>query len=106
MSNSFRRFEMLLPTSFNDGRPVPEELLADTLLELRQKFGAVSSETQVIRGFWEQQGQAYRDELVRVFVDVPDISENRQFFQDFKQCLKTRFLQLEIWMTTYPIDVV
>jgi hypothetical protein len=106
MSNSSRRFEILLPTRFNDGQPVPDDLLADTILELRQQFGAVSSETQVIRGFWEQQGQSYRDELVRVFVDVADVPENRQFFQDFKERLKSRFQQLDIWMTTYSIDIV
>jgi hypothetical protein len=43
---------------------------------------------------------------VRVFVDVPDISESRQFFVDFKQRLKARFQQIDIWMTTYPIEVL
>jgi hypothetical protein len=82
---------MLLPVRFNDGRPVPDELLADTLLELRRQFGAVSSETRIIRGIWEHQGQSYRDDLVRVFVDVPNVPESRQFFLDFKERLKTGF---------------
>jgi hypothetical protein len=81
-------------------------LVGETLLELRQQFGAVSSETQIIRGLWQHEGQSYRDELVRVFVDVPDISESRQFFVDFKQRLKARFQQIDIWMTTYPIEVL
>jgi hypothetical protein len=63
-----RRYELLLPLRFNDGQPVPDALIADTLVELEQHFGAVSSETQNIRGQWRHQGQAYRDELVRVFV--------------------------------------
>ena len=50
MSRTFRRFEILLPLRFNDGRPIPGELVADTLLELRQRFGAVSAETQTIQG--------------------------------------------------------
>jgi hypothetical protein len=106
MSSSSRRYEILLPTRFNDGQPIPDDLLAQTLLDLRQRFGAVSSETQVIRGFWEHQGQAYRDDLVRVFVDVADTPENQLFFQSFKETLKSRFQQLEIWMTTYLIEVV
>jgi hypothetical protein len=81
-------------------------LIADTLLELRQQFGAVSSETQIIRGLWEHEGQSYRDELVRVFVDVTDSTESRQFFVDFKERLKERFQQIDIWLTTYPIEVV
>jgi hypothetical protein len=106
MSRLFRRYEILLPLWFNDGQPVPEELVADTLLELRHQFGAVSSETQTIRGTWQQEGQVYRDELVRVFVDVPDGPENREFFIALKERLKSRFRQIEIWMTTYPLEVI
>jgi hypothetical protein len=104
MSNSLRRFEFLLPRQFNDGKAVPYELIGETILELRRRFGAASSETQIIQGYWEHEEQAYRDELVRIFVDVPDTPENRQFFKDFKELLKKRFQQLEIWMTTYPIE--
>jgi hypothetical protein len=106
MSKSFRRYEILLPRRFNDQQPVPEELIADTVLELRQRFGSVSSETQIIRGLWEQEGQLYGDDLVRVFVDVSDSPEHHQFFVDFKEQLKSRFRQLDIWMTTYPIEVI
>ena len=106
MSRTFRRFEILLPLRFNDGQPIPDDLVADTLLELRQRFGAVSSETQTIHGIWEHQNQIYRDDLVRVFVDVPDVPETREFFESFKERLKTRFQQLDIWMTTYPVEVL
>src|SRR5438067_10816217 len=83
MSASFRRFEVLLPRQFNDGQPVPDELFAATLLELREHFGAVSSETQIIRGLWQHQGEIFRDDLVRVFVDVADVPETRDFFLEF-----------------------
>jgi hypothetical protein len=106
MSKSLRRYEILLPRRFNDQQPVPDELIADTLLELRQQFGSVSSETQIIPGLWEHAGESYRDELVRVFVDVTDSAENRQFFQTYKELLKGRFQQIDIWMTTYPIELI
>ncbi len=106
MSKTFRRFEILLPLRFNDGQPVSDELIADTLLELRQRFGAVSCETQTIRGLWQHHEQVFRDELVRVFIDVADGPESRAFFVDFKGRLKSRFKQLDIWVTTYPIDVI
>ena len=106
MSSLSRRFEILLPRRFNEGQAVPEELIADALLELEQQFGAVSSETQIIRGLWRHEGQSHRDELVRVFVDVPDAAESRQFFVEFKERLKARFRQIDIWMTTFPIEVL
>jgi hypothetical protein len=106
MDKPFRRYEMLVPLRFNDGRPVPDDLIADALLELEQRFGAVSCETQSTRSYWRQEGESYRDELVRGYLDVPDSTENREFFAGFKQQLKSRFEQIEIWMTTYPIEVV
>ena len=48
--SALRRYEILLPSQFNDGRPVPPDLIADTLQELEQAFGAVSCETQAIQG--------------------------------------------------------
>jgi hypothetical protein len=104
MSNLQRRFEILLPQRFNDGQPVPDELFAETILELRQHFGAVSSETQVIRGVWEHAGQSYRDELIRIFVDVADTPENQQFIRNLKERLKARFQQIDLRITTYLIE--
>jgi hypothetical protein len=43
---------------------------------------------------------------VRVFVDVPDLPQHREFFTQFKERLKTRFGQIDIWMTTYLIEVL
>jgi len=34
MASKWRRFEVLLPLQFNDGRDVPPERLAESLLEI------------------------------------------------------------------------
>jgi hypothetical protein len=73
---------------------------------LEERFGAVSCETQTIRGRWRADGETYRDDLIRVFVDVPDEPENRVHFIDYKERLKSRFQQIDIWMTTYLIEVL
>lgn len=104
--SKLRRYEILLPRKFNDGQRVPDALISETLRELEQRFGAVSWETEIIQGTWQQQGQHFRDELFRVFVDVADQPEHREFFQSYKEQLKSRFKQLEIWVTTYPIEVI
>ena len=106
MSASFRRFEILLPRQFNDGQPVPYALISQTLLELEQRFGAVSCETQIIRGLWRHEEQLFRDDLIRVFLDAPDVPASREFFREFKERAKERFRQLDIWLTTYPVDVL
>lgn len=103
---ALRRYEILLPSQFNDGRSIPRELIAETLLELEQRLGAVSCETQVIHGLWKHEGKTYRDYLARSFVDVPDTPDNRQFFIQFKERLKACFQQLDVWLATFPIEII
>lgn len=106
MSGAYRRYEILLPLKFNNGTPVSRELLTETFLELRARFGAISAETQSIQGSWIHEGQEYTDELVRYFVDIPDSPDNATYFRDLKEVLKTRFQQIDIWMTTYPVEII
>ncbi len=104
--SALRRYEILLPLRLNDGSPVSEALLAQTFVELRERFGAASWETQTVRGAWEHQSVVYEDNLTRFFVDVPDRPEHREFFHAFKETLKVRFDQLDIWVTSHPLDVI
>jgi len=39
---NWRRCEILLPLCYNDGTPVSKSLLAQTIQELEERFGAVS----------------------------------------------------------------
>ena len=45
-----RRYEILLPLQFNDGRDVPDKLLWQTVEELEAQFQGVSLESQVVHG--------------------------------------------------------
>ena len=104
--NELRRFEILLPRRFNDGSWIPKRLFVLTLRELRIPFGAVSNETQVIRGQWEYSGVIFRDEVMRGFVDAPRTSHAQDFFVEFKETLKARFQQIEMWITWFDIGTI
>jgi len=101
-----RRYEILLPLRFNDGTLVPDELVGDVIVSLRDRFGAASFETQAIRGVWQHEGQAYKDDLVRLFADVPDTQASREWFLEFKEPLKRDYRQIDIWMITHQIEVL
>ncbi len=60
---------------------------------------------QTIQGVWESQGMVYRDDLSRLFIDVPDTSENIAWFIAFKERSKADRQQLDLWVTSYPITV-
>jgi hypothetical protein len=44
--------------------------------------------------------------LIRVVIDVEDTPETEQFFRGFKEQLKERFRQLDIWMTILPLRIM
>jgi hypothetical protein len=105
MSSKWRRYEVLLPLLFNDGREVPAEWIADAVFEVVEHFGAASYETQKIEGHWRHGEVLYRDNLVRIVVDAPDLQKNRKWMKAFKGRWKKRLEQIEIWMVSYPIEI-
>ncbi len=105
MSSNWRRFEVLLPLQFNDGRDVPSDWLAEAVLEVVEHFGAASYETQKVEGHWRHGAVSYRDNLVRVLVDVPDTPENRAWMREFKERWRIRLEQLELWVVSHPIEI-
>ena len=105
MSSSWRRYEVLLPVLFNDGRAVPSEWLAEAVLEVVDHFGSASYETQKVEGHWRHEGVLYRDDLVRIVIDVPDLVKNRQWMKRFKKRWKDRLEQLELWVISYQIEL-
>jgi hypothetical protein len=105
MSSKWRRFEVLLPLQFNDGRDVPPDWLAQAVLEVVGHFGAASYETQKVEGHWRYGAEVYRDTLVRLVVDVPDSARNRTWMKGFKRRWKERLEQLELWMVSYRIEI-
>ena len=105
MSNKLRRFEILLPLQFNDGREVSTELLSEAVLEIVDKFDAASYETQKVEGHWRHQGVLYRDNLVKIVIDTPDNEPNREWMREYKSRWKDKLEQLELWLVSYTIDV-
>lgn len=105
MSSNWRRYEVLLPLQFNDGRPVPGEWLSEAVLEIVDHFGAASYETQKVEGHWRHAGVLYRDDLIRLVVDVADTARNRKWLKAFKARWRGRLQQVELWMISYRIEV-
>ncbi|HIE50260.1 MAG TPA: hypothetical protein EYP85_00750 [Armatimonadetes bacterium] len=100
------RFELLLPLYYNDGRPIEKEKFLQTDEELVAQFGATSTDSVIVSGRWMYQSTLYEDKLIRVRVDVEDVPANWDFFRSYKETLKQRFEQEDIWITAYRIEVV
>ena len=103
---SFRRYEITLPTRYNDGSPVEPEKYLITRREIAARFGALTFLPQPILGEWSHQEIRYEDINIRIVVDVEDTPQNSEFFATFKQVLKERFRQLDIWIVSHEIRIV
>jgi len=101
------RYEILLPLRYNDGQDVELEKFLQTKEDLLRRFGALTVNPQPVEGDWIQEGIPYQDVLLKYVVDVEvDSQEVEEFFRTFKQLLKSRFRQLEIWIVASPIRII
>ena len=103
-----RRYEILLPAEFNDGRLVADACplcIPDSLSEVSDTFGAFTFRPDVALGSWTTAGMRYDDQLFLLSIDVEDTAEHRAWIAHFKSHLLERFQQLEIYVTSYPIDL-
>jgi hypothetical protein len=105
MKNKSRRYEVLLPVRFNDGRDVPDKVLGEAVNEVVAQFGAVSFHKQAVEGHWRHEETLFRDDLALLVVDLPDTAKNRKWMKAYKGRWKERLSQLEIWMVSYPIEI-
>jgi hypothetical protein len=106
---SFRRYEILLPTRYNDGAPVEAEKFDLVIEELSNRFGGITFHPEHLRGVWFHQGQKFEEANVRVVVDVEDSAEATDFSPATSRYSKSvfdrstfglyrkRFASLDIW---------
>ena len=100
-----RRFEILLPLYYNDGRLIERGKFLATNRELLNKFEALTTDSVEVSGTWKYRGTFYRDRLIRLTVDAPNPKEATRF-RIYKKMLKLRFEQKDIWITAHDVEVI
>ncbi len=100
------RYEILLPLRYNDGQPIEPEKFDRTNLELIERFSATTADMITAVGSWKYQGTLYEDQLLRLIVDVPATEPADDFFRAYKEVLKARFAQTDIWISSHEIQIL
>ena len=100
-----KRYEILLPLNYNDGTEVEPEKFDQTADELSDRFGGVTLDTVRITGTWKYGGARYRDELLRIRIDSSD-PRATDFLRTYKELLKERFQQIDIWITAHELEII
>jgi len=101
-----KRFEILLPLNYNDGRPIERTKFMVTNRELLEKFGGLTTDSVEISGTWKYGSAFLHDRLVRLTIDSQNPHEDVVFFREYKETLKSRFEQLDIWITAHDVELI
>jgi hypothetical protein len=90
-----KRFDIYLPTRFNDGRKVPGRLLDGVEDELFERFGGVTVIPRqfALHGLYRGAERAYRDQVVIFTVFDFETAEPMRFMEEYKRVLEGRFKQ-------------
>lgn len=99
-------YDIYLPLRYNDGREIEPSKFDQTRIELVNRFNGLSvlpGEGLKIEGWWKSEDAVYRDEvrIFRVFCAADD-----EFFKEYKESLKTRFEQEEIFILSYDASAI
>ena len=109
MPRQARRYDIYLPILYNDGTSIEEEKFVQVQRELFRRFGGLTSIKRdfPLRGIWGNETAVYEDEIIILtVVDFSDnIEETEQFITEYKEMLKIRFEQEEIFITGQNLTI-
>jgi len=91
--------------TYNDGTAIERQKFDQTTGELSERFSGLSQDLVRVHGFWKSAGTSHHDKLLRIRIDSDD-PKAAGFFRSYKPLLKTRFQQLEIWITAHEIEII
>ena len=99
------RFELLIPTSHNDGRPVKTAKIQTVRHTLISRFGGCRVQPAApYQGWWVHQEQTYEDWLILFTVEGDRTEANLRWFETYKQhTLLPEFEQKEIYVAVTEV---
>ena len=107
MARPANRFDIFLPLTYNDGRPIRDASFDDVERRLLARFGGVTAHQRdfPLRGIWQGESQIYLDQvIIMTFLDFQRRGTTR-FIAQLKRDLLREFEQLEILITESALRV-
>jgi hypothetical protein len=93
------RFELLIPSADNRGRPFPWSKIEKVSSTLLDRFeGCRTQPLTPYLGLWKFRGTVYREGLLLFTVDAPRSDESLAWMPAYKERLKRQFKQIEIYL--------
>jgi hypothetical protein len=107
MVRSARRYDVYLPLTFNDGRPVPDDFFVEVQGRLLTRFGGITAHQRSfpLRGAWQDTAQIYLDDVIIMTVLDFRPRGSTRFIAQLKHDLLRDLDQLEILITEASLRV-
>jgi hypothetical protein len=96
-----RKYEIHLPLTYNDGKPIGEEKMRHVRGDLRTIFGSFPVPN---RRAWKYDGARYI-EIMKIEIITTSDKVPKKRLKDFKERLKESFQQNDILILTHGIQV-
>ena len=107
MVRSARRYDMYLPLTFNNGKPIPDELFISVESRLLARFRGLTAQQKSfpLRGIWQGKSRLFLDQVITI--TALDFRQNgsSRFFARLKTTLLQKFQQLAILITESSLRV-
>jgi len=102
------RYEVYLPTLYNDKTPVEYDKYRKVKNIIQKRFGGLSIHPASIEGLWVNPNdkELCDDNLFKYEIVVEKTQENKEFFEKYKEELKALFKQHEIFMVFTEVNWV
>ena len=103
-----KKYDIYLPLRYNDGRQIEDEKFDQVDDILYERFGGLTTVLREfpLRGLWSGESEAYRDLIViYATIDFEPSESTTQFFEEYKEVLKSQFQQEDILITVQEIGV-
>lgn len=99
-------YQLYLPLNYHDGRPIEEDKFSLTQKELVDRFGGLTSTPPgyPLEGLWHSPQGVVKDDIV-IWTVLSQLDED-QFFNEYKEKLRKRFVQEEIFLVKIPAEAL
>lgn len=107
MARAARRYDIYLPLTDNEGRPIPDDVFRDVHQRLLARFGGLTAQQREfpLQGIWQGGSRLYLDLVIILTVLDFRRQGSTRFFTQLKQDLLRAFEQLEILITEQSLRV-
>jgi hypothetical protein len=107
MPRSARRYDLYLPVTYNDGRPIADEVFRKLQGRLLARFGGLTAQQREfpLQGIWQGGTRLYLDQVILMTALDFRRQGSARFIAQLKQALLREFDQLEVLITEHSLRV-